>query len=193
MHIRLHLAAAVVGLVAVPHAGGGPQVELLECLDSIPTLVGTPGDDVLTGTSRADVIAGLAGDDVIVGSWGDDVICGGGGDDRITAGTGLFETDLVSGDSGSDVISTGSSFSVVLYVSAPGPVTVDLEEGVSTGWGTDALNGVYRVAGTAFDDVLRGRRRFDCLDGLGGDDPLRARSGGDRLFGGPGNDTVDGG
>jgi Ca2+-binding RTX toxin-like protein len=194
MHVRLHLAAAAaVGLFAVPHAGGGEQVELLQCLEAIPTIVGTPGDDVLAGTNRADVIAGRGGDDVITASWGDDIVCGGDGDDRISAGTGLFETDLVSGDAGSDVISTGSSFTVVLYAFAPRPVRVDLEEGVATGWGADTLIGVQRVAGTEFDDVLRGRSQFDCLDGLEGDDVLEAGPGADCLYGGTGNDTLDGG
>ena len=150
MQFRLRIAAVlagtagVVGLMLVPHALGGRQVELLQCLDEIPTLVGTSGNDVLTGTVGDDVIAGFGGDDVILGSWGNDVICGGDGDDRITAGLGLFEVNLVSGDAGDDEIVAGGTSTVVVYAFAPGSVKVDVAAGTATGWGDDTLDGVER-------------------------------------------------
>jgi Ca2+-binding RTX toxin-like protein len=186
-------AACAVGLTLVPNALGGPQVELLSCLDQIPTIVGTRGDDLLIGTVGDDVIAGLGGNDVILGSWGNDVICGGDGDDRITAGVGLFDFDLVSGDQGDDHIVVGGTSTAVVYALAPGPVSVDLERGTVTGWGTDTLTGVHSVVGSEFDDVIRGNDRFNCLDGLAGDDVLLGLGGEDCLYGGTGDDTVDGG
>jgi Ca2+-binding RTX toxin-like protein len=199
MQFRLRIAAVlagtagVVGLMLVPHALGGRQVELLQCLDEIPTLVGTSGSDVLTGTVGDDVIAGFGGDDVILGSWGNDVICGGDGDDRITAGLGLFEVNLVSGDGGHDEIVAGGTSTVVVYAFAPGSVKIDLEAGTATGWGDDTLDGVESVVGSQFDDVLLGSTGFNCLDGMGGDDVIIALDGDDCLYGGTGNDTVDGG
>ena len=38
------------------------------------TIVGTPGNDVLTGTSHNDVICGLGGNDTINGLGGNDVL-----------------------------------------------------------------------------------------------------------------------
>jgi Ca2+-binding RTX toxin-like protein len=185
--------AAAVGLTVTPHAVGGPQVELLQCLDAIPTVVGTRGDDVLAGTTGDDVIAGLGGNDVIAGSWGNDVICGGDGNDRIAAGTGLFETDLLSGDAGDDLILTASTSTTVVYAFARAGVTVDLEAGSAIGEGSDTLVGVHSVVGTEFDDVIKGAAGFNCLDGLGGDDVLLGLGGEDCLYGGTGNDEIDGG
>jgi serralysin len=186
-------AAGVVGLTLVPHALGGAQMELLQCLDEIPTLVGTRGDDVLTGTIGDDVIAGFGGNDVIHGSWGNDVICGGDGDDRITGGVGWFDLDFVSGDAGDDHVVAGGTFTVLVYAFAPGPVRVDLETGVGSGWGNDTLVGVHSVVGTEFDDVIRGSPEFNCLDGLAGDDAVFGLAGDDCLDGGTGDDTLDGG
>jgi Ca2+-binding RTX toxin-like protein len=199
MQIRLRLAAVVVGivsgtgLIAVPHAVGGGQAELLQCLEQIPTLIGTAGDDVLNGTVGDDVIAGLGGDDVIVGREGHDLICGGDGNDRITAGPGLFESDVVSGDPGDDLVVVRSTASVVVYAFAPGPVTIDLEAGTAKGWGADTLVGVHNVIGSRFDDVIRGSGGFNCLDGDAGSDTLFGLAGEDCLYGGAGSDSLDGG
>jgi Ca2+-binding RTX toxin-like protein len=166
---------------------------LLQCMDLIPTIVGTSGPDVLNGTVEDDVIAGLGGDDVILGSWGHDVICGGAGDDRINGGVGLFESDLISGDDGDDHIVVGGNGSVLVYAFAPGPVSVDLEAGTASGWGNDTLVGIHSVVGTEFADVLRGSNQFNCFDGLAGDDVIVALDGDDCAYGGLGDDTVDGG
>jgi Ca2+-binding RTX toxin-like protein len=186
-------AVCAVAVTLVPQALGGRQVELLQCLDEIPTIVGTRGSDVLTGTVGDDVITGFGGNDVILGSWGNDVICGGDGDDHITGGLGLFEVDIVSGDEGDDQIVAGGTSTVAVYAFAPGPVHVDLEAGTSTGWGDDTLVGIQSVVGTQFDDVIQGNTGFNCLDGLGGDDDIRGLDGDDCLYGGTGDDSVDGG
>ena len=186
-------AATALVLLLAPSTQAGPQPELLQCLDQIPTIVGTRGPDVLTGTVGDDVIAGLDGDDVILGAWGNDVICGGDGNDRIAGGVGLFESDLVSGDAGDDHIVVGGAGSVVVYAFAPGPVSVDLEAGTATGWGSDTLVGIQSVVGTQFADMLRGSDEYNCIDGLAGDDAILAFDGDDCVYGGPGDDSVDGG
>jgi Ca2+-binding RTX toxin-like protein len=186
-------SAVVVALALTPQAAAGAQIELLQCLDAIPTIVGTRGDDALTGTVGDDVIAGLGGDDVIVGSWGNDVICGGDGNDHVTAGFGILETDFVSGDGGDDLVVTASTSTTVVYAFARAGVTVDLEAGRATGEGSDTLLGVHNVVGTEFGDVIQGAAGFNCLDGLGGDDRLLGLAGEDCLYGGTGNDTIDGG
>ncbi len=89
-------------------------------LDSIPdeptcqglpaTIIGTPGDDVLTGTNGADVIMGFGGDDTIVGGNGDDVICAGYGDDDVDGGNGK---DRLAGQQGDDTLAGGNGKDVL--------------------------------------------------------------------------------
>src|ERR671914_2177060 len=200
MHVRLGVllfvfvaTCGMAALVAVGRAGALDRPQLVQCLERIPTVLGTPGNDVLTGTVGDDVIAGLGGDDVIVGREGHDLICGGDGNDRITAGPGLFESDVVSGDPGDDLVVVRSTASVVVYAFAPGPVTIDLEAGTAKGWGADTLVGVHNVIGSRFDDVIRGSDGFNCLDGDAGNDTLLGLAGEDCLYGGAGSDQLDGG
>jgi Ca2+-binding RTX toxin-like protein len=199
MQAGLRLVAIVLGtgcgagLAAVPNAVGGGQAELLQCLERIPTVVGTPADDVLPGTYRDDVIVGLGGDDVIMGREGHDVICGGDGNDRIAGGIEFLESDLLSGDAGDDVVVAGPTATVVVYAFAPGAVRVDLGAGTATGWGTDTLVGVHNVVGSRFDDMIRGGEDFNCLDGDAGNDVLLGLDGDDCLYGSTGSDTLDGG
>src|SRR5918999_1052436 len=120
MHVRLGVLlfvfVAVCGpaaFVAVGRAGALDRPQLVQCLERIPTVLGTPGDDVLTGT---------VGDDVIVGL---------DGNDRIVGGPGLFESDVISGDAGDDVVVVGSTASVAVYSYSPTAIMVDLELGTA--------------------------------------------------------------
>jgi Ca2+-binding RTX toxin-like protein len=73
------------------------------CGGQIPSMVGTPGNDVLIGTAGADIISGGGGNDVIKGMGNVDPnmewLCGGAGSDRILGGPG---PDVMFGDSGND-------------------------------------------------------------------------------------------
>jgi predicted extracellular nuclease len=83
------------------------------CQYLLPTVVGTPGDDVLTGTEGVDVVVGLGGDDVLTGGNSDDVLCGGAGDDVLTGDNGDdvllggFGADRLRGGNGDDVLVGG--------------------------------------------------------------------------------------
>jgi uncharacterized repeat protein (TIGR01451 family) len=70
-----------------------------------PTIVGTPGDDVLYGTSGADAIVGLSGNDKIYGGGGKDVICAGSGRDLVYGNSG---GDVLKGKGGPDRLAGGS-------------------------------------------------------------------------------------
>ena len=84
------------------------------CAGRRPTIVGTPGRDVLRGTDGPDVIMGLGGADVISGGNGNDVICGGSGADVLDGGNGDdqilggFGADDLYGGNGSDTLIGGS-------------------------------------------------------------------------------------
>ena len=200
MHVRLGVllfvfvaTCGMAALVAVGRAGALDRPQLVQCLERIPTVLGSPGDDVLTGTVGDDVIVGLGGNDFIAGRDGHDVICGGDGSDRIVGGPGLFESDVISGDAGDDVVVAGSTASVAVYAYSPTAIMVDLELGTAAGWGADTLVGVHNIVGSDFDDVIRGAAGFNCLHGRAGNDTLLALDGDDCLYGGPGNDALDGG
>ena len=74
------------------------------CLGRPATIIGTPGDDILTGTPGDDVIVGLEGDDVILARAGHDIVCAGPGDDFIRGRRG---NDRLYGGRGQDVLAGG--------------------------------------------------------------------------------------
>ncbi len=77
-------------------------------LDPAMTLIGTPGNDVLTGGNNNDEIAALGGNDYAYGGEGIDLIFGDGGDDRLYGGDcpdeiyGGQGVDLIFGGAGGD-------------------------------------------------------------------------------------------
>lgn len=80
------MVSALVLVLSIPfqHAGAGDRPR---CFGRLPTMTGTPGDDVLIGTDDRDVIMGFAGDDVIKGMKDRDLICGGKGNDHLEGNT----------------------------------------------------------------------------------------------------------
>jgi Ca2+-binding RTX toxin-like protein len=131
------------------------------------TIVGTPGNDVLTGTAGRDVIAGLGGNDRISGLGGNDVICGGDGNDKILSGSG---NDAIFAGAGNDYVSAGSGNDRV---------------------GGDAGND--RIFGGFGNDSMYGGVGNDFLSGDAGNDSLSGGDGNDSIRGGPGLDILDGG
>ena len=102
-------------------------IDLAEtCNGLVPTIVGTPGNDVLDGGNGADVIMGLGGNDVIRGGNGNDVVCGGAGNDRLEGGNG---TDVLLGGFGDDRLSGGNGTDTL----TGGPGTDALEQGNGRG------------------------------------------------------------
>ncbi len=208
----LGLVASTVALVAVFFAvPEGAQAAAPRCFGKRATIVGSARADVLRGTSRVDVIVGLAGNDVIKGVGNNDRICGGKGNDTLVGGGG---EDWLAGDEGNDKLSGGGGFRDYLvggpggdvlnggagvadfagYLSAPGPVTVDLTAGTASGDGSDTLTGVEDIDGSDFNDVLTGAAGSNFLFGYAGNDTLSGGDGDDDgLLGGDGDDALDGG
>jgi hypothetical protein len=77
------------------------------------TVIGTPGDDVISGTGGDDVICGLGGDDELLGLGGSDVIYAGSGNDYLGGGPGDdllfggFQVDSLFGHGGDDLLNGG--------------------------------------------------------------------------------------
>ena len=153
-------AAVVVDLANGAASGGEAAGDRLIGIEGV---MGSGYGDTLSGNEGADWIGGGAGDDRIDGRGGDDLLVGGAGADMLIGGAGIDSAD---------------------YSASGGAVTVDLAAG--TGSGSDAqgdrLQGVERLIGSRFGDVLTG-------DGF--DNVLIGGAGADRLTGGAGTDTAD--
>jgi Ca2+-binding RTX toxin-like protein len=77
------------------------------------TILGTPGNDILSGTEGRDVIAALEGNDRIDALGGDDLICGDAGNDDMFGGDG---DDLVDGGQGVDLGDGGPGTDIIRNV-----------------------------------------------------------------------------
>jgi Ca2+-binding RTX toxin-like protein len=129
----------------------------------IEQLEGGRGNDTLNGDAGADVLAGGDGDDTIAG--------GGGG-------------DLLDGGPGSNTVS---------YLSAAGPVIVDLAAGIATSAGVDTLRSFRGVVTGSGDDVVTGTTADEAFSLGAGADSVNAGPGNDIVDAGAGDDLVRGG
>ena len=190
---RALLVVTVTASFLAPAVAADARVP--RCFGERATIVGTNRAEDIRGTSGDDVIVALGGADVIEGRGGDDRICGGNGDDRIVAGGGRFDVlfgesgddellggggfDVLQGGLGDDSIDGGpGSLDVVSFFASPVGVTADLTAGTASGEGSDVLEAVEQVEGSAFDDTLTGDGDANTFYPGGGDDVL---DGGDGL------------
>ncbi|HYC99213.1 M10 family metallopeptidase C-terminal domain-containing protein [Brevundimonas sp.] len=145
------------------------------------------GGRSVTGNSAANRLSvGSLGDDgsfslTFDGAGGDDILSGGAGDDTLIGGTGIDTAD---------------------YSGAGAAMRAQLNTGVAVNdgdGGSDTLNGIENLTGSAFDDILIGDNVVnvltgglgrDTLIGLGGNDVIHGGAGvANQLQGGLGNDT----
>jgi Ca2+-binding RTX toxin-like protein len=154
-------SAAAIDLAAGTVSFGGIVVDTL---DSIETVVGTPFADTLVAGSPAMSIA------LVTGAF--ETFNGRGGNDTITGG-------------GTDFLTQAA------YFNAPGAVDVNLGTGVASDGegGTDSLVGVGAVSGSSFGDVLTGGgsafvlpagTKLEVFQGNGGNDTIDGGDGQDR-------------
>ncbi len=111
---------------------------------------------------------------------------------------------LIFGDAGDDDISGDSKDDsrdatdrdTLSYAGVGGAVTVDLAlafpQNIGAG-GWDAIQGIERLIGSRFSDVLSGAATAETLTGGAGNDTLNGRGGNDRLEGGASRDALTGG
>ena len=131
-------------------------------------LIGTSGPDTLEGTDEDDFIDGRGGDDIISDGLGSDEILGGRDDDMIELeGTGDSSTDtnnqdVADGQRGDDNIVS------------------------------DAENGFIVIHGGADDDTIRGIQGNGRIYGDSGNDRVITHDAVFDVWGGSGNDEIDG-
>jgi Ca2+-binding RTX toxin-like protein len=188
------------------------------------TLSGGAGDDYIDGQKGSDRIEGGGGSDHLLGDKGNDTMLGGAGDgdylegglgdekledggsgngdevigglgnDNLSGGPG--DEDVVRGDGGNDTIDGGGgNRDIASFATAHAPgVVVSLATGVADGDGHDKISHIADVAGSVFDDTITGNQGANRLDGGPGDDTLDGGGPGgagdpDLGFGGPGADA----
>jgi Ca2+-binding RTX toxin-like protein len=193
-HFRILFTTALVGASTTMLGGAtaaGPAT--YRCFGEVATIVGTPGDDVLTGRAdTADVIVGLGGNDRIYGMGDDDTfensqasdrLCGGPGDDAVFGGIG---EDYLNGGRGDDRVDGSYSYD---WVARGGPGNDQMDDcdneysgaarRMAGGPGHDSLCSYWfpvRMSGGRGNDVLID---LDCytdsrLSGGRGDDHIES-------------------
>ncbi len=156
----------------------------------------TEGADRIEGRGGNDILHGLGGSDTLDGGLGNDTLVGGDGNDRfLLRGELLGEFDSIDGGGGRDVID------LIGWTTFP-VLRLDLTEGTLRGGAGAVLlflfasfvaGSIENVAGTGFDDWIRGDGDANHLDGRGGANTLYGEAAADTLFGELGNDYLDGG
>ena len=133
------------------------------------------------GTDKLVNISGVFatdGHDTIVGDDNTNFIFGNAGNDNITAGGDI---DLITPGAGDDTADGGNTdgngfdLDIVYFTDAPAGVTVDLQNNVATGEGNDSVTNFESVYGSNANDNITGDQDSNIL------------------FGGPGDDVMDGG
>ena len=169
MTLRILVATALVGGSTLIGSGAATAGPTYECFDRAATIVGTPGDDVLTGREdTADVIVGLGGDDLIFGAEDvnaatgpGDRLCGGPGADYVRGGVG---EDRIQGGADADDVDGSFSYDITTRGGPGNDVVEDCD--------SEYTGGVRRIHGGPGDDHV-------CID-----------TDSARMHGGRGNDVL---
>ncbi len=196
--------AKITGTAGADSILGTTLQDLIIGLEGDDVLSGDAGDDEVRGGFGDDVMFGNAGNDVLAGSAGNDSLSGGDGNDTLSGGSGNDTmdggdgADIINGDAGDDIIiggsgdtiTGGSGFDTLDYSTASAGISANLSTHVIATAGANSMaDGIERVIGTSFDDLLNGDSGANTLIGGAGDDMIRSRGGADTLSGGLGHDT----
>lgn len=107
---------AVAG-IAADLAFGTASGEGADALESVESLTGSPGDDVLRGSATTNTLSGLGGTDLLFGQGGADTLLGGDGEDYLTGSGG----SLLDGGGETDTCRPGSGPVALASCYSPSP------------------------------------------------------------------------
>ena len=143
-------------------------------------LTGFAIDETITGAIKNDALSGAGGNDTLIGLAGNDTLNGDDGDDTLLGGAG---TDTLNGGAGTDTASYSDAASLVKVTLAVQGAAQD-----TLGGGSDTLNGIENLTGSAFNDELTGNAGANVITGGAGDDIIDGAAGVDTMVGGLGSD-----
>jgi hypothetical protein len=152
------------------------------------TLIGGPGDDLLTGAGGNDRLSGSTGADILVGGDGNDWMSGGRGHDVLFGGPGA---DTMAGGADDDIYYVDDTGDVVIESKNAGVDEVRSSINYTLGYNVEnlILNGAVNGNGNKFDNRMTGSDDANVLSGGIGHDVLEGGAGGDVLTGGRDSDV----
>ncbi len=151
------------------------------------TIFGGPGDDSIQGSGGSDTLSGGEGNDTITGGdGGGESIEGGSGDDTITAGEG--SDDTIFGGPGDDSIQGSGGNDTLVGGEGNDTITGGNNDSLPGAGGGESISG-----GIGDDTITSGDGANDTIFGGPGDDSIQGSGGNDTIDGGDGNDTIIGG
>jgi Ca2+-binding RTX toxin-like protein len=175
---------------------GGAGNDVLDGGGGIDILYGGPGDDTFYVDNSGDLAVEYAnqGTDTVIASvsfslassYTENLTLTGTG--NINA-TGNGYNNILTGNAGDNVLNGGTGKDTASFTNATGPVNASLATGIATGFGTDTLQAIANLTGSAYGDTLIGNSGNNVLTGGAGDDVLDGGAAGDSMIGGQGNDT----
>jgi Ca2+-binding RTX toxin-like protein len=184
---------------------GGAGNDILAGGGGNDTLNGGDGNDILDGGSGTDILNGGAGNDTIRRAVGDGngtvdggadadtiVVTSGAGNQTLNVtfnGTALTNVDGAIVANVEAVTADLGAGSDTLSYTAPGGVTVNLLNGVASGF--SSIAGIENVRGNGGADTLIGDGGANTLQGGGSNDTLDGGAGADILEGGAGADQIN--
>ncbi|MGI8526866.1 MAG: beta strand repeat-containing protein, partial [Pseudolabrys sp.] len=145
---------------------------------NIELFVGSNSDDRFVGGNGADGFFGGAGNDIIYGNGGNDGLEGGAGADQLNGGPGVNQVTYQHSAQGVTVLLQDNNPAIVSGGDAYGDLVLNFQN----------------VTGSQSNDVLGSNAQANILEGLGGDDILKAGAAigpADTFDGGTGSDTMD--
>ncbi|SDQ13676.1 M10 family metallopeptidase C-terminal domain-containing protein [Pseudovibrio sp. Tun.PSC04-5.I4] len=113
----------------------------------------------------------------VVGSFFDDHLIGNDQTNELSGGSG---NDTLTGGGGADLLNGGRGSDTADYADATSGVRLNLARGNSEG---DTYISIENLAGSGFNDRIKGDSAANTLTGQGGNDTLRGGGGDDILFG----------
>jgi len=172
---------AVVRLADEVGSAGGVEDRLF----GIRSIIGGPGNDVVTGSSADETVS--LGD-------GDDQVDLGDGNDSATGGIG---NDVLRGGDGNDTLDGGDGTDTATYdergPSEPVTVTLATPGGDGAAGESDTLVAIENLTGGESNDSLTGDDGPNVLLGGPGLNTLDGQGGADTIRGGPARDVIVGG
>ena len=184
------------------HAAGGVVVDLStssasvdgdggsDTLISLENVYGSNFDDVIDGDSGGNILKGFDGIDTLDGGLGNDVLDGGDGNDILTDSDG---TNILSGDGGDDFLQVSDATANLYGGDGNDTLIMDYSFGEAHGGNDDDVIRVYDESGVEYDATIYSDAGDDLLYGGYGDDFIDGGADNDYLYGYEGNDILNGG